>query len=150
MMFALSRAIAVAWAAEISPVAKALQVSGRCAVSVRATSIRYCAVLPDIRSAAPTSSRFASSTFEYLDSDLVGSLPATATIARCMRDCSQPDCFSRALRKSTRPLLVSSIGSIPTRADKTSMPAGECRSDATWEATESVMKSDSAVSAELC
>ena len=94
-------------------------------VRVRATSIRYCAVFPDIRRAAPTSSRFASSTFEYFDSDLVGSLPATATIARCMRDWSQPDCFSRALRKSTRPLFVSFIGSIPTNSAKTEIPAGE-------------------------
>ena len=61
MAVTLSRAIAVACAAEISPTASAEQVLGRWLVRARAMSIFICADVGESRSAVETSSRSASS-----------------------------------------------------------------------------------------
>ena len=66
---AVSFAITVACDAEISPIAKAEHVLGKWLTSVRATSMRICAVLPDKRNAVATSSRSASSIPSQIPSD---------------------------------------------------------------------------------
>ena len=82
---AVSRAITVACAAEISPVARAEQVPGRLFIKVRATSIRDCAVAGAKRRAVEISSRSQPSTPEIGPPPMLGAKPATAVIARCLR-----------------------------------------------------------------
>ena len=84
--------------ADISPVASAEHVAGRCFVKVRATSIFICAVPADIRNAVATSSRSMSSTPNRLFSRFEASAPATATIAFCKSALTQLVCFSNAAR----------------------------------------------------
>ena len=95
---ALSLAITFACAGEMSPIASAAVAPGKYWVSVLATSIRPCAVEPDIRSAVAISSRSESSTPEYIESARLGSLPATTTIALCIQTLNQPLCFSNTAR----------------------------------------------------
>ena len=79
---AVSRAMTVACAEDISPVARAEHVLGRLFTSVRAISIRDCAVAGAKRSAVEISSRSISSTPESGPPPSLGLRPATAAMAR--------------------------------------------------------------------
>ena len=109
---AVSLAITVACEEEISPIANAEHVLGKWLTNVRATSILICAVFGESRRAVAISSRSASSTPSQILSVLLDSLPATATIARCIIACNQAVWRSKAVRKSIREEAVSLKGSI--------------------------------------
>ena len=82
---AVSRAMTVACAEEISPVARAEHVLGKLLTRVRAISIRDCAVAGASRSAVEISSRSVSSTPDNGPPPSLGCKPATAAMARWRR-----------------------------------------------------------------